>query len=591
MDPAYTAEDITCDVTDVDIAIGREAYADLSPGGTMTLSMISVRPRWAGSINEFVEPLLGKQMKLEVENQGSWLPVFTGTVEDASCVLTGTGTHGEELVQWTFQVLDAIYRLSVTQFPDYPAPGKNAEPVSTRMLEVTGLAGMNWYDSTGLSPWPNAMAVPFTRDLKSETELMMEPLARLTGKKDELAIEAVPWRGERFAHGTPTSAQRRRWAASSKGDMTDYEASATWTGGRWFQLPCPVEVDVRWPLSIMANAVTTRSARVGTATTWLHEDAASVALYGRRALVLTNLETDNDTVTQTYGRDLRDEFSQPVPRLSYSKYTFTRHLDLEGALPAVDVKPTAVVGFAQALANFSVGDRLDVRLPPDDTGLVWSSSGLVLGYRWTILPDSADLEVTTQGKVFSVVPGETVKAFKMVSDAVLNVTIPAAANVPNDVEAIMEVQWGQQATGASAFWSRNNAVKAGLSYRLDGVARYNLNLNPDIVNYNTAIATDRFTAVWRVNTTNLQCEYQHAAGTVSTVAYPTANASNFFADGNQLTIGGNGFDGKVFRFRLRRRSTGNVFLDVDPRSFNAAGWSDPYGNAITRVGSVTVVNV
>lgn len=587
--PEWT--DFECRVSSVDLAIGRDRLTDLAPAGTLTVRAHTERPRVVAAIGETPAGLAGRLMVLEVLDGVDWWPAFTGTVENAAVELVGTGVEGGELTLWTFTALDAIAHLSVDQRPD-GSFARSAENAYTRCAALCALASLTVADACG--SFANGDATDLVRDLKTEAELPLEPTARLTAARDSFGIEVVPWRTERTAFPDAAGGDVLRWLVSSTADRSDVEGGFDLTGATWLVLPAPVRAVVGWPVTRTINAATVTRAADGAG--WEILETESILSFGRRSFV-RSFEIDATTASaiNTYGQALRSEYGWPVGRLTTLRFAFGHDLDLDTTLPDPEELPATDVGFARTLAALAVGERFDVRLPPDDTGIVWGAQGIALGYTWEITPDLAFLDVLLDCQVFAVTDAPAETAFSFATGATLTVDIPDTVD-PNDVEALIDIEWGQQTTGTSAFDS-TEGVSGGaiLSWKLDGVNRYNMTALEGVSginsHYNTsAIGTDRFVAVFTVDGVTVGAEYQHPSGGSTTATMPSEfAASKLFLAGRTMRLGGTSFDGLVYRFRLRQLSTGNVLVDLRPADFDADGWNDPLGNAVTVTGTITVV--
>lgn len=584
--------DFQCHVTRLTIDVGRQALLDPNPAGVASVEAVTVRPAWLMNTGPVL--VIGARMLIEVRTDtGVWHPAWFGLVESAECDLEGVGVDGEPLVRWRFTVTDTLNRLGAVVFRE----GVHARPqerMDARVQACAALAVVGVTLDPAITDWDTMLTSTMARSMRDEMEAASEPLGRLVAARDRLAVFLVPLFQERSDRPAPVPVgPTLRLAAGSACDGDDLD-DVDWAGHPWLLLPVPTGTTVSWPLSSVVNAVDAKSSG---SEGWVSaEDAISIQDLGRRALVRSDFETTTPYYSvQAYVRAIRDRYSQPVARLGGLRFTYGRHLDQDSTVGPPG-RPSDVAGFGLAFACLDVGQRIVVRLPPDDGDNVWAADALVTGFRWDITPDTADLDLFTDAALpvtNTPEPPLATKALVFAAGSWLAVTIPAAV-ASRDVQADMDLS-GNPARSSYPFSSTPEDIAAEQASLDSSGGAWQLRIRSWTLN-NTGVGTDRFQARWAVqqpilNRLTLQVFHPTAGNRLQPPISTPGQYDWAFHAGEPMRIGEGLTDGRVYGFTLKQASTGNVLVELRPEDFQPGGWTDRYGNVWTVVGTVNVVSV
>lgn len=410
-------EDLECRVEALRLTCGRQRAIDAGGPGRLTITAHGFLPRWVASkpVAAAVVPILGRELRLEVEVLGTWLVAYTGTVERATCRQVGRGVSGEPLVEWSFLAIDQLYRLGLVRV----TPGATSRPIETYDARADWLAvqaGLTTIWATPPAQRNYVQASTLERSVLAEATAALEPFARMNATKDGRSIRIADWRF------TGTWGGDAVWYSSAAGDGTDHTFQSGFPA--WL-LPAGTEASIEWPLDEVYNDVTCAASGMVPPfhARYTQQDTASINDYGRRSYVRTDLETAEghqpDALyaptypASSYATAILARYKLPKACLRTVTFDMSRVLDVDEALPVwpgFGAPPVPKrVGVGAALVYVNALDPLSVALPPDDAGGVWRTGysnpgsnvpGVILGYEWDISPTTARLTVSTEDEVY-----------------------------------------------------------------------------------------------------------------------------------------------------------------------------------------------
>jgi hypothetical protein len=349
--------DLACDVDALTLENGRRAGLTRPDVGRVSLTVAG----WWPPIAAPNRPPLGRPFRVQVDTTGtgSWAPLFVGTLEDAT--MTQEGTPAGPIARWQLvatDVLGTLQRINPQQ-GEYPRP---AEPVLSRIAALCAFAGVSYTPRTNTTN-PGLQARNTAQPVLQELGVAADSAGLVLGSHRAGGVLVLP---EHPEQGWPG----RTWHAGPQpANPTDQADPAV----RW--LGCPTAATVRVALGDLVNRFTVGNA--GQPAT-VHQDTASIATYRRRDYQRTDLIASQQATASTLGADWLARYATPAARIAELVIPFGYPDQLDPL---------------QVAAELNTGDTLTVRLPPDDTGTVWTGIGQVLGYRWDLTPFTAELVV------------------------------------------------------------------------------------------------------------------------------------------------------------------------------------------------------
>lgn len=368
-----TTTDIARYVTSASIDRGRTEGLQRPDVGRCTVSVVRWHPRYTG-----YENLLGRPFRLmgkRVDN--TWQPIFTGRVEDASMIQTGTGT-GEPYDTWTITAVDALGFLQiVTPSAEYdwinykPPQESAADRVNGLCAIFTNFSTENrsTYSGTGTLVQGN---LTISGSLLDHFGLVGDSTGQIVyASTDGVVVldEEDPDAGGALVNTDYSNG--RTMLAVTDGVWTPSVAEPPYK-----VLGSPETAVVRFAAGSIRNFTVDQNLG-GTRNEY--ESAGSVATLGRRPYVRTDLIGTGTSVfsPSTIGNNWLSRYQFPRGRLA----------EVRVHLPSTE----STVDPIDLATELDVVARLQCRLPADETGHQWHTNGRTLGHRWDLLPDVATL--------------------------------------------------------------------------------------------------------------------------------------------------------------------------------------------------------
>lgn len=349
--------DIACDVIGADIDTGRRAPLSRPEVGRCSVTVTGWHPAVADPQPMFT----GRPFRLSVEdpdNPGTWLTLFTGTVEDARMTLVQVPGRPPS-AGWTITAHDALGALQRVNMPagTETRPAEKAEQRVAACCQLAGLA------------FANDLRAPITIVRDVQASQLAQPLLQEAGIAADsagLIVYANP-----AGDVVVTEESDRARHASNIPDPVYMltadppPADALIPGTDFRYIGGPVTAQLADGRGTIRNAITI-GAVGGTART--SEDATSIGTYGRRDYSRTDLITSNGLDLTTLAADWLSRLSRAQLRVAALEIPFVG-ADGEPMFPIV-----------RTAAELVPGATVYGVLPADESGRRWSFYGRTLGH-------------------------------------------------------------------------------------------------------------------------------------------------------------------------------------------------------------------
>lgn len=615
-----------CYITSMTLETGRQRPLDQNRIGVCSVQLVQmdVPNDWIAEIG-YQTPaavVLGRTMIVESLNEDIWSAVFTGTIETAVAEYQGTGTFEQPTMKWEIVALDNLNRLARV----IEAPGITWRPEELANVRLEALAarvslGVRYLSTT----MPYAELHPI-EDLNEANLLVhMQNTA-----KYGFRLAAAQYGSDIDVEDLNVGA----YISNILGAVFISSPHMLWPNApvRLF-LPCPTSVRSSWVVDRLLNQVTVLSPDVPTDPTpneYVQTDAVSIDAYGRRTYednVPTVEMMGVSTPAISLAQKILSAYKDPKPWITSAVIDFTEVIDLDTFEPTWDGLTTYgnyEVGFAYAIRMLRGTRILALTLPGTDGDRTLIATGYVYGIIWTVNADTVSATVYLEanperyGTVAVPAPpppepehptGNEAISFGMKTSGWsilprMTFTIPATV-VATDVEIDMDLY--DPGNGQSYFFRSPTTLNVP---RAQGYIDYTVNrlklegtnaagtVQGSAVNipYSALHRKRLYMSVAPQVAPNSAVQYQvlepgdPVVGTITLA--PTASAQEWFKPGNQVSLGWEGPTGGwytymlLFGLQIRKKSTGQILLDVRPQDWAAGSWTDPYGNVISITESV-----